>query len=130
MMRLRLVISERHEICPYLVMIRLRLLFERRKLRFAVGLRLLLFEPHELRLAVESGDPTTAEEAFHLCYRAVQIASLLLQELGEMSVCVGRPRVQLERASEQTLRAVDVPTHGPQHASEVDVRGDVRWVMF
>ena len=93
-------------------------------------LRLLLFEPHEDRLAVPTGDPTAAQAAFQLCYCAVQIASLLLQELREKTVCIGTPRVELERASEQTLRFVDVPTHGPQHASEVDVRGDVRWVML
>jgi hypothetical protein len=93
-------------------------------------LRFLLFERHEVRLAVPSGDPTTAQAAFQLCYRAVQIASLLPQELGEKTVCIGTPRVQFKRTSKQTLRAVDVPAHNPQHASEVDVRGDVRWIML
>ena len=47
-----------------------------------------------------------------------------------MPVCVGRLRVELERTSEQTLRAVDVPAHVQQQDSEVDVRGDDRWVML
>ena len=89
-------------------------------------LRLLLFERHEDRLAVPTGDPTTAQAVFHLCYCAVQIASLLLQELRENTMCIRRSRVELERTSEQTLRAVDVPAHITQHASEVDVRSTVR----
>ena len=57
------------------------------------------------------GTPPHAHAVFHLCYRAVQIASLVLEEVGEMPVCDGRLRVELERTSEQTLRAVDVPAH-------------------